>query len=476
MGKKSRLKKQVKAGEVFSRNQPDEAGRKPARTGWEKFFLWLVYLSSSLALFSPFVLSGKFYFPFVGPKGLFIMACCEVAFFAWLILFLSTGKYRPRLNAILAAFGFFIFVLILSTIFGADPSRSFWSKFERMTGLVMWLHLFGLFFALSNVFTSLKSWRKLFALSVGIGVVVSFMALMEQAGVKAFDFSNRGGSTLGNSSFLGSYLLFNIFLGAYLSFSSAKVWQKAVFAFASAFALLAVHFGHARAASWSSIGGLLLSGVLFLSFKMPQKKVRLASRVALAVGCLVVLAAVVMLFIPGNPVSDKFVAIATKSRTVNWAIAWKGFLEKPILGWGPENYFLVFPKYFNPCLFTPECGGEVWFDRTHNIVLDTLVTNGIVGFLAYLGLLGVLVWLLYKSRKKDFWAFCAIVPLVAAYFIQNLSVFDMPVSLLLFTIILAFGSSLFDARNRADNQEVASPAKRKHTALIAAVIFLLVFS
>lgn len=475
MGKKSRLKKQIKTGEV-SLSLPAKENKKTRQSGWEKFFLGLIYLSAAAVLFSPFVLSGKFYFPFVGPKGLFIMAFCQIAFFSWLILLLTTKKYRPRLNAVLAAFFLFILMLILSTILGQDPSRSFWSKFERMSGLLMWLHLFGLFFALSNTFQSLKAWKRLFALSVAIGVVISFMALAEQAGIGAFDLSKRGGSTLGNSSFLGTYLLFNAFFAAYLFFSSSKVWQRAVWASSSVLAIWAIYLSHARAASWVSIGGLILMAALFFSFRLPQKKIRLASRIVLVIGCLLVLAAVVMLFIPGNPVSDKFAAIATKSRTVNWAMAWKGFWEKPFFGWGLENYYLLFPKYFNPCLFTPECGGEVWFDRTHNIVLDTLVANGAFGFLAYLGLLGALVWAFYKSREKDFWAFAAIVSLVVAYFIQNLTVFDMPVSLLMFTVILSFGSFFVSQPSQTLSQESFEPNKRKWPAVIVVTVFLISFS
>ena len=33
-------------------------------------------------------------------------------------------------------------------------------------------------------------------------------------------------------------------------------------------------------------------------------------------------------------------------RIVIWKIAWQGFLERPLLGWGPENYSIVFSKYY----------------------------------------------------------------------------------------------------------------------------------
>ena len=477
MGKKSRLKKEIRSGGTPQGPLPNKNNKKfYSQTAWERVWLWLIYLSSGAALFSPFIFSGQFYFPFVGPKGLFIMGCSSVAFFSWLILVFTVGKkYRPRLNKVLIVFAFFLLILIASTILGQDPSRSFWSKFERMTGLATWLHLFGLFLALSNTLKSVEAWKRFFALSVGIGTIISLMAIAEQAGVKAFDFSQRGGSTLGNTSFLGTYLLFNVFFAAYLFFSG-KGWQKIIWASSTILAVLAIYFSHARAASWVSIGGLLLMGMLFWAFRTRRAKIKIVGRVMLAIGCLAVLAAIVMLFIPHTPVSDKFTAIATKSRPVNWAMAWKGFIEKPLFGWGLENYYLVFPKYFNPCLFTPECGGEIWFDRTHNIVLDTLVTSGVFGLVAYLGLLAVLITALYKSRQKDFWAFAALTSLAVAYFIQNLSVFDMPVSLLLFIMVLAFGSFSLNREQEGEEADIALSIKHKWPAIIVVIIFLISFS
>ena len=39
-----------------------------------------------------------------------------------------------------------------------------------------------------------------------------------------------------------------------------------------------------------------------------------------------------------------------------------------ILGWGPENFYVPFSKHFNPCLFLPECGGEIWFDKKDGLL------------------------------------------------------------------------------------------------------------
>src|SRR6056297_1708003 len=96
------------------------------------------------SLITPLIYSSKYYFPFVAPKSLFFMAIVEIVFFTWLFLAFHNKKYRPNLNTIVAAVVLFILAMAASSIFGVDFSNSFWSKYERMTGLLMYFHLFAL--------------------------------------------------------------------------------------------------------------------------------------------------------------------------------------------------------------------------------------------------------------------------------------------------------------------------------------------
>jgi len=108
------------------------------------------------SLITPLIYSSKYYFPFVAPKSLFFMAIVEIVFFTWLFLAFHNKKYRPNLNTIVAAVVLFILAMAASSIFGVDFSNSFWSKYERMTGLLMYFHLFGLFLTLTSVFKKTK--------------------------------------------------------------------------------------------------------------------------------------------------------------------------------------------------------------------------------------------------------------------------------------------------------------------------------
>lgn len=441
MGKNSRLKKERKMQAISSQ----EVAKKENQISstWERLLIAIIFWGASISLLTPLIYSPKYYFPFVGPKSLYFMAFCQIIFFAWLILAIYNKKYRPKLNAVLLAFGLFIFFMAISSVFGVDPSRSFWSKFERMSGLLMWLNMFGFFLAVSSTLKRFTDWKRIFLVSLGVAFVVSVFGILEKLGVKAVTFSDRMGVTLGNTSFFGSYLIFNFFIACYLFFQERKnIILKIAFGSIAVLSVVAIWLQGARAALGVSFGGLLIVGVLYLAFKVKHKAVNWIAKTALIVGSLAVIVSIILVYLPNNPVHNLFGKMATEGRFANWAIAQKGFLERPFFGWGPETYDILFPKYFNPCLFTAKCGGEFWFDRTHNIILDTLVTTGLFGFLAYLGIFTSLIWVLrkkyFKDKTIDFWTFAFFTALPVAYFIQNLTVFDMVGSLMMFSLTIAF--------------------------------------
>ncbi|MCL5011083.1 MAG: O-antigen ligase family protein [Patescibacteria group bacterium] len=472
MGKKSREKK-IKRESPGLKPDVIVSGR-PAQSGLEKVLLFLATIGVYLALASPLVLQSKFFFPFVGLKSLYLMGFCELVFFSWLVLAVLSKQYRPKLNYLLIAFAFFILAMTLSSVFGVDPSRSFWSKFERMTGLLMWLHIFGFFLAISNTFKTWKDWRKIFVVSLGWSVITAFLATLELAGVKNLGMAANGSATVGNTSFLGTYLLFSGFLAFYVFWQAKNKTAKIIAAALVVYFLLVVHFAGARAATVCLIGGLALSALFWLSFMPRRKSLKIVGRVLLCLSLAAALCGLVLLFTPGSFVHNKFIDLTSRSRFVNWQIAWSGFMERPALGWGPETYDVLFPRFFNPCLFTLECGSEVWFDRTHNIVFDNLATMGVLGSLAYFGIFAALFYIVsrkyLKEKTIDFWTFVVFIILPVAYFLQNLTVFDMPVSLMMFGLALGFGGFLATDKNQPVAQKTGK-LKNQWFALVALAAF-----
>lgn len=123
-----------------------------------------------------------------------------------------------------------------------------------------------------------------------------------------------------------------------------------------------------------------------------------------------------------------------------WGEAWQGFLERPILGWGPENFTPVFDKFFNPNFYVPGQNTETWFDRAHSVFFDYLAETGALGLLAYLGMFVVLYWEFIKNAHKHPAASSLqkglIVAMPIAYLVQGIAIFDVfPMYISLFTFL-----------------------------------------
>jgi len=424
-----------------------------------------------MALLTPFIRNTAFYFPFVGPKGLYLMAVVEAAFFLWVILAWRWKQYRPSLkNPVIAAILVFLGVSFVSAALGADFSASFWSKFERMGGVLMFLHL-GAFALVASSVLEKKDWIWLFCASAAVAAIIGLDALFDQSAV------SRGGGFIGNDSFLGTYLLFNAFFALYLFFShrlSQNRWMKifgGVMFFIISFCLVfegtqlwksligneAYDFGGiikdvagggARAAKISLAAGIAFFGMLWLAVRK-NKIVRNAAIVFTSLLVLSSFLLVLSVFQKSGPgykaMVDKFGEGTIQGRVVVWEIGWKAFLERPALGWGPENFNLAFARYYNPCLGSAVCGREIWYDRAHNIIVDTLVEVGILGLISYLAMFCAAIyslWKAYFSKRADFAAAGIFTALFAAYFLQNLTVFDMVASYLMLFMCLGFAASL----------------------------------
>lgn len=129
--------------------------------------------------------------------------------------------------------------------------------------------------------------------------------------------------------------------------------------------------------------------------------------------------------------------ITTQSRLDTWRASWQGFLDRPVLGYGYENYNIAFNKYF-PARIFKDAGSQIWFDRSHNTILDVLVTSGALGLLSYLGIfLAALagLWKIYRAGTREAAVILAL--LLLAYFVQNLFVFDTHATYLLIFLVLA---------------------------------------
>jgi len=481
MGKQSKRKWEKREKGV----ETEESKKFPSASFLSELIRYGIYF----ILLTPLIVSDDFYYPFMAPKSLFFMGGCQIIFFIWLFLILEYRQYRPKTNSILLVLIFFLIVLTLSSVFGADLSRSFWSDYGRMTGLLMWFHLLAFFLVISSIFKKESDWKKIFTVSVSVSILAVFITLLAKAGLLGAKFAE--GALLGNSSFLGTYFLFNAFFALYLFFDKLENsknyegtgkklsnWGK-YFGIAVFLLVLTVYLIGARAALIAALWGFGFLFLLWSTLRPKSKNIRIFGKIFFFIFIISSLAVSFLVYLSESFVQQKFIELAGKTRLLNWQIAWKGFLEKPWLGWGLENYEMVFYKFFNPCFFTPEYGGEARFDKAHNIIFDNLATSGVLGTLGYFGLFGTLFYTLSKKFLKDkvinFWAFSVFLSLPLAYFIQNLTVFDVPPTLMMFFLVLGFVAFLANKKEEAIEPERKTIPNYQWFALFFCFIFFAVF-
>ncbi|KKT57818.1 MAG: Tetratricopeptide TPR_1 repeat-containing protein [Candidatus Giovannonibacteria bacterium GW2011_GWC2_44_9] len=438
---------------------------------------------------------GDLFFPFITGKNFFFRIVVEILFALWAIAAIFDKKYRPRTSPIFWAVLAIVGVLTLSTIFGENPYRSFWSNYERMEGLVTHLHLLAYFIILICMFKNETDWRRFFYSSIAVSFIITAYSYLQFMGkLEIHQSSDRLDATLGNSTYLAIFLIFNIFLAAYFLFKPARqlarlavgqaggeqrIWIRSILAFVIIMEIPVVFFTATRGAILGLIGGAVLFSILIVWLEGSRRSKILAVSV---VGVVLVLFGTFFVlkntdFINKNYVLKRFTDISLKEQTIKsrftiWGMALEGFKEHPILGWGPENFNLVFNKYYKPQLW-PQ---EPWFDRAHNVIFDWLIHGGILGLLAYLGVFILSLYTLWK-KQQDKLAKAIFTALFAAYFFHNLFVFDNLTSYFMFFAILGFIHFLeIKSLPQMDSSKSASPFQYIAVVIVSvAVIFSLYF-
>lgn len=383
----------------------------------------------------PSLYFSGFYFPFVTTKVLAFRTLVVLMAGLFALLLYYNPKFRVRPSALLFALAGFLSILVITSALGENPLRSFWSSLSRMEGVVMHVHLFAYFLIAGALFSSKKEWETLFKTIVWVNVAVGFFSLL-------FWFSLGGeerlGGFLGNPSYYGIALLFYFFIALLLLVKNRISWK--LYAGASSFFAFLILLTASRAAVLGILIGLLVCAAGF--FITNYRAVRLRHVALVFAGIFLVLAsALVFLQWQGREsIVSRFEntdihELVKEPRFLVWQVAWAGIQEKPLLGWGIENFPLVFSAHYDPRLSLQ----EGIFDRAHNAPLDWLVAGGLPLLFFYLAIFATALWLVWKAPNDEgVSSRIVITGLLAAYFVHNLFSFDSPVSYILFMTILAY--------------------------------------
>jgi O-antigen ligase/tetratricopeptide (TPR) repeat protein len=428
-------------------------------------------------MFIPYVI-----FPFVFSKLIYFQVLVGLTFPAYLLLAWMDPQYRPKLHHLYTAIAAYMVAIALSVAFAVDPMRAWWGNQERMNGLFTILHFFAWFTMTVGVLKTWDQWKRLLNYEVVLSGFMATVALIQKKvpDLLMFTAGPRVGGLLDNPIYMAAYQIFNLSFLLLLSFRTRSWHLRAWYGLIALLDIGAFMAAESRGALVGLAAGVVMFALFFGWFAQSKK---LRWTIVSAAVAFFALYGLGFAFRQSPLIANSFFSRfydfsgSVTTRLIAWDIAWKGFLERPLTGWGFDCFHILFNLKYNPQSL--RFGSyETWFDRSHNTVLDVLSMTGLIGFITYAGVFAMLFYSVWRAFRKgwiDLPLASVLVALPVAYFVQNLFVFDHPagfsMSYLLFAFVVAATTQGF-----AENEpEPASAKATSHElpSISAAILYVL---
>ena len=388
-----------------------------------------------LLLLTPFVVTTDTLFPHVVGKALYWRALVEIVFAAWVLLALWAPAYRPPRSWLLGLVGFGCVCSLLAGCFGVSPQRSFWSSYQRMQGTLDAVHMLAFAIVVASLFRGAArpsaGLRTLLNLNLGASAVLGLLAVAASLELDVPFYGDlierdrpRIGSALGNATYLGAFAAMNgtLALGFLVrSFlmdaaaSQVRRWARLFWLATAALNYVALGLTASQGALMGLVGasGFLVFGGLLACTRIRPWWLTLGFVGASALGTALVLLVLSALTEP--PSKDRFEDGALfedgakplpvvgayfqhrsgRSRLAAWQAGLEGFAERPLLGWGPENFIVVFGKFQQGTVTRMAI-----HDYAHNKLIEEAATKGLLGVASYLGLWLFALYVVLRAAKR----------------------------------------------------------------------------
>ncbi len=401
------------------------------------------------------VLPMSFIFPFIVPKILLFRSLVTLMLGCYILLLLTNWQeFKPKFSLLNLALAAFLVSFAISTFVGVDPYHSFWDNHERMLGLFTIFHYVAYYFVCSSVFKNWTDWSKALKVFLSAGSIVMFIGVIQhfKAGILLNQDIGRVASTLGNSIYVGGYGLFLMFVSFLLFIKEKNKTWKWLEVAAGFLALLGMFFSGTRGSILGLVAGMGIAvlGYIIVLRDFPKTRKILVGVAVFGVAAISLLYVFrqtsFVLSIPAvnRTINTSFESIKNSPRWIAWEVAVESWKERPVFGWGPNNFFYAFNMYYQSRSL--EYGyGETWFDNAHNIIMNTLAVQGAFGLVSYLFIFcAAVITLVMARRKQKLEPHIVVIGIsfLIAHLVQNVTVFENPTSYLYFMFWLAMVASL----------------------------------
>lgn len=344
----------------------------------------------------------------------------------------ASGGFASRLRRwpIVAAAAVFAAIYLLATIHSIIPSISFWGSYDRLEGFYTYANYLAVFAIFA---TQVRSWQQIERLVTA--VIVSSIPVAAYSWLQHFsqdplvwgngaETALRTPSTLGNPIFEAAYVLMAVPFTLYrlvlrlqrlLPAAGARAreggtaWQLAGtggYACALILQMVAIGFSASRGPALGFLAALVVFG---LSLAARQRITwLLRASVVFAVALVLLLGVTNTVLRSASTPSgglNRFLHVlpnqsdTSEVRSLLWKSSLKLAGSHPLLGCGPEVLLFCWYPDYPPELRKIESQNAAP-DRSHDEEIDVLLMSGMLGLLAYLGVLATSIWVLVRLVRS----------------------------------------------------------------------------
>jgi len=333
----------------------------------------------------------------------------------------------------------FLAACIISTVYSLKPSISFWGQYERQVGLITFIYLTAIYFISGYLLREGSRLRNVILIIEIISVIITIYAIFQFFKIEIFNIesaNNRPGSFLGNSVFMGGFLIFII---PFSALNAAEKKNKLlVFAF-PIIILLGIVVSGTRSAYIALIIQAIIISILRYSYFKDKYKNKKYFVIFLIL--IFVISLIIILFNLNQGMLYKRVVDALylyNPRLILWRDAVNIFFKYPLTGPGVAMFPAAFEEFYSNSMRFAEANTVI--DHAHNNYLQALFTMGLTGFLAYI----YLIFNAFRSARKianinnagnyEKKLSCAFIVMLSGYSVYGLTNFD-DISILFFLFI-----------------------------------------
>lgn len=454
-----------------------------------------------MTLLVPLVVTETAFFPYVTGKSLYSRILIQASFLLWMLKLITAKELEIKFNWIVFLTILSVVISVITSLFGVSITNSFWSSYERMQGLIEMLHWLVFLVMMVSTFKLLDFLRLVLPANFIIVTIVGVIGIFQYHGIfLSLNFLEYSGqesridSTVGNPTYLGAICAINVFIGSILIITkrnggkltttqtraarrrntqseTSHRWSEflpqILITAAVLLNLYAVFLSGTRASILAILVSLIVVGMLYAFYKPELHNTRKIV-VAILFALIITFTAffgykksnIVSTITSVHPTIERFSMLSLNESSVSgryetWKTGLKGFLERPIAGWGTDNFMTPWAKHYKA-----NDPNDERFDQAHNKAIEVLVTNGLMGFVVYGCLWGtIMLYAVILYRRKLFqdatWPLL-LIGSILVYLLQSLALFDTHSIQAQYVVIISCFSLLIHENKYFQHMQVRS--------------------